>query len=65
METIVHACDISNPIKKFDIYFQWAERVLEEFWNQVMWLLKGDIEKSMGLEVTQMCDRDTTNLAKS
>jgi hypothetical protein len=24
MEQIIHACDISNPIKKFEIYEKWA-----------------------------------------
>ena len=35
MESLVHAADISNPIKPFDIYFNWTERILEEFWAQV------------------------------
>ena len=33
MEILIHAADISNPMKPYDIYSQWAERVLEEFWN--------------------------------
>jgi hypothetical protein len=32
MEAVVHACDVSNPIKEFDIYKAWTERVLGEFW---------------------------------
>lgn len=35
METLLHASDISNPIKPFDICFQWTDRVLQEFWRQV------------------------------
>jgi hypothetical protein len=35
LDVIIHACDISNPIKPFHIYEQWTTRVLEEFWNQV------------------------------
>ena len=33
METIIHAADISNGLKNFDISFNWAERVVTEFWN--------------------------------
>lgn len=36
MDVSLHAADISNPIKPFHIYFMWTERVLEEFWNQVI-----------------------------
>ena len=35
MEEIIHACDISNPVKPFNVYSQWIDRVLTEFWNQV------------------------------
>ena len=28
MEVIIHACDISNPIKPFKIYSLWADRVM-------------------------------------
>ena len=35
MDLIVHAADISNPIKSFAVYSQWIDRVLTEFWNQV------------------------------
>ena len=34
MDAIVHASDISNPLKPFDICKEWTKRVLEEFWNQ-------------------------------
>ena len=32
MDTLLHAADISNPLKPFEIYEKWAFRVLEEFW---------------------------------
>ena len=35
MEAIVHASDISNPVKPFDVYSQWIDKVLTEFWSQV------------------------------
>jgi hypothetical protein len=59
MEILIHAADVSNPAKPFNLYSQWAERVLEEFWNQ------GDQEKSMGLPVSYLCDRFTVNVATS
>jgi hypothetical protein len=34
MDSIIHASDISNPIKPFEIYKQWTERIIEEFWLQ-------------------------------
>jgi hypothetical protein len=34
-DSILHASDISNPFKPFQIYEPWAKRVLNEFWEQV------------------------------
>ena len=35
----------------------WAGLLFDEFFSQ------GDIEKAQGLQVSMMCDRDTTNIA--
>ena len=35
LEVMLHAADISNPIKPFHIYEKWADRVMEEFFSQV------------------------------
>ena len=35
MNFLLHAADISNPIKPFPIYFKWTEKILDEFWIQV------------------------------
>ena len=59
MESLVHAADISNPIKPFDLYFLWTERILEEFWAQ------GDEERNQGFAISYLMDRYTTNMAKS
>jgi hypothetical protein len=59
MEMIVHASDISNPAKPFEIYKDWAARILIEFFNQ------GDKEYEAGLPITILCDRYTTNTSKS
>lgn len=36
MNAVIHASDISNPIKNFGVYSKWVDRVLQEFWNQVL-----------------------------
>ena len=38
MDIILHSCDIGNPFKPWELYNEWAFRVLEEFWNQVFFL---------------------------
>jgi len=58
MEVALHACDISNPAKKTNIYLSWTDRVLTEFFNQ------GDREKAADLPPSMFMDRDTTNIAK-
>ena len=36
LNQLIHACDISNPTKPFDIYQLWVNRVFQEFFNQVI-----------------------------
>ena len=57
MNLIIHSADISNPTKTFDIYYKWAELVVEEFY------LQGDKEKELGLNCS--CDRNKISLYKS
>lgn len=59
MDLIVHAADISNPIKNFNLYAEWTDRILREYWNQ------GDQEKEKGLPISYLMDRCTVNTAKS
>ncbi|KAK0426634.1 hypothetical protein QR680_009817 [Steinernema hermaphroditum] len=56
---IVHACDISHPSKPWDLHHRWTEGVLEEFFRQ------GDLEASMGLPYSPLCDRHTVHVAES
>jgi cAMP-specific phosphodiesterase 4 len=57
MNIMIHTCDISNPTKPWDIYNQWVDKVMEEFWKQ------GDREKKLNLPVSFLCDRVTVTKA--
>ena len=59
LKAIVHATDIGNPTRKFDIAMPWAKCIVKEFFDQ------GDRERQMGLEISMLCDRNTVNFAKS
>lgn len=56
---IVHAIDIGHAAKPFSLELKWADLVTQEFHNQ------GDIEKSLNLQVSFLCDRKTSNLPAS
>ena len=57
MNLLIHSADISNPTKIFDIYFDWAKLVVEEFWDQ------GDKEKKLNLPC--FCDREKVTIYQS
>ena len=59
LNILIHAADISNPTKPLDIYKQWAQRCIDEFFRQ------GDMEKRLGLPVSFNCDRNTVTLPQS
>ena len=54
MNLLIHSADISNPTKKYHLYYQWAKMVVEEFFQQ------GDKEKELGLKCS--FDRETTTI---
>lgn len=53
MKTALHAADISNPCKPRQIMLQWTDRINLEFWAM------GDKERSMGLSISPLCDRES------
>lgn len=55
----MHACDISHASKPWELHSHWTEGVLEEFFRQ------GDLEASMGLPYSPLCDRHTVHVAES
>ena len=59
LKGLVHAADLGNPTRKFEVAKQWAECIVMEFFIQ------GDREKALSLEISMLCDRKTTNFAKS
>lgn len=51
----LHFSDISNPMKPFPIAKRWAWNIIDEFF------LQGDREKSLGITVQPLNDRDKVN----
>ena len=47
----LHAADVSNPAKQWDLYLSWSKRIATEFYAQ------GDEEKALGLPISPGCDR--------
>ena len=56
---ILHLADISHPGKKWAEHLEWSDRLCQEFFCQ------GDRERSLGLPLSPLCDRDHTNLPDS
>ena len=55
----IHSADLGHNTKIFDISLKWVELLSKEFW------LQGDKERKMNLNISFLCDRDTTNVPKS
>lgn len=59
LSMIIHSADISNPAKPLNVYLKWVDRLFKEFFHQ------GDIEREMGIIITSLCDRRTTDINAS
>lgn len=59
LENCLHSCDVSIPARDFETVKDWTYLLFEEFFQQ------GDLEKERGLPISMLCDRTTTNVAKS
>jgi cAMP-specific phosphodiesterase 4 len=59
LKALVHAADIGNPTRPFDIAKKWGVNIVKEFFHQ------GDKEKALGIEISFGCDRSNSNFAKS
>ena len=51
MKALVHAADIGNSTRPFDVAKNWSERIIKEFFAQ------GDEERSQGYDISMLCDR--------
>ncbi|KAK5599600.1 hypothetical protein CRENBAI_018910 [Crenichthys baileyi] len=56
---MVHCADLSNPTKPLDLYRQWTDRIMNEFFHQ------GDREREKGMEISPMCDKHTASVERT
>ncbi|XP_036442888.1 cAMP-specific 3',5'-cyclic phosphodiesterase 4D-like isoform X7 [Colossoma macropomum] len=59
LQNMVHCADLSNPTKPLEIYRQWTDRIMVEYFTQ------GDRERDRGMEISPMCDKHTASVEKS
>ncbi|XP_053325994.1 cAMP-specific 3',5'-cyclic phosphodiesterase 4B isoform X1 [Spea bombifrons] len=59
LRNMVHCADLSNPTKSLELYRQWTDRIMQEFFQQ------GDKERERGMEISPMCDKHTASVEKS
>ncbi|XP_061694989.1 cAMP-specific 3',5'-cyclic phosphodiesterase 4C-like isoform X2 [Syngnathoides biaculeatus] len=59
LRNMVHCADLSNPTKPLDLYRQWTDRIMDEFFQQ------GDRERERGMEVSPMCDKHTASVERT
>jgi hypothetical protein len=53
---VLHTADLANPAKGVALALEWSERILAEMFSQ------GDEEKKLGLPVSPLADRLTTDI---
>ncbi|XP_037626852.1 cAMP-specific 3',5'-cyclic phosphodiesterase 4D isoform X4 [Sebastes umbrosus] len=59
LQNMVHCADLSNPTKPLELYRQWTDRIMEEFFTQ------GDRERDKGMEISPMCDKHNASIEKT
>lgn len=59
LQNMVHCADLSNPTKPLELYRQWVERIMQEFYRQ------GDMERERNIDLSPMCDKHTATVEKS
>ena len=58
LDFAIHACDLSQPTRKFETLRQWTYLLFDEFFAQ------GDVEKESGHAASFLCDRLNTTVCK-
>ncbi|XP_075759034.1 3',5'-cyclic-AMP phosphodiesterase 4C isoform X2 [Pelodiscus sinensis] len=59
LQNMVHCADLSNPTKPLELYRQWTDRIMVEFFHQ------GDREREKGMDISPMCDKLSASVEKS
>ena len=59
LEMCLHSCDLSQQTRPFPTAKNWTYLLYEEFFNQ------GDLERSSGLPISFLCDRNATKINTS
>ncbi|XP_077580141.1 3',5'-cyclic-AMP phosphodiesterase 4C isoform X3 [Stigmatopora nigra] len=59
LQNMVHCADLSNPTKPLELYRQWTDRIMVEFFTQ------GDRERDKGMEISPMCDKRNASIEKN
>ncbi|XP_019114633.2 cAMP-specific 3',5'-cyclic phosphodiesterase 4D isoform X4 [Larimichthys crocea] len=59
LQNMVHCADLSNPTKPLELYRQWTDRIMVEFFTQ------GDRERDKGMEISPMCDKQNASVEKN
>ncbi|XP_046904607.1 cAMP-specific 3',5'-cyclic phosphodiesterase 4D isoform X2 [Hypomesus transpacificus] len=59
LQNMVHCADLSNPTKPLQLYRQWTDRIMDEFFSQ------GDRERERGMEISPMCDKHNASVEKT
>lgn len=59
LSMMFRAADIGHSAKGWELHLEWSNRIVQEFHEQ------GDEEKSLGLKVSPLCEREGFNLATS
>ncbi|KAM4552870.1 3',5'-cyclic-AMP phosphodiesterase 4C isoform 4-T4 [Odontesthes bonariensis] len=59
LQNMVHCADLSNPTKPLELYRNWTDRIMVEFFTQ------GDREREKGMEISPMCDQHNASIEKN
>ncbi|XP_056270084.1 cAMP-specific 3',5'-cyclic phosphodiesterase 4C isoform X2 [Pseudoliparis swirei] len=59
LQNMIHCADLSNPTKPLELYRQWTDRIMGEFFTQ------GDRERDKGMDVSPMCDKHNASIEKN
>lgn len=51
MQLALHAADVSNPVKPWELHIKWYPRLMNEFYHQ------GDLERDLGYPISYAFDR--------